>query len=237
MRKLWIGGLLGFAIFSAVPASADVALITLTGTVTNSFDLTGIFGTANTTLDGDSYNLVFSVDTTKGHVVTAGPNFQELIGQATTNDGIPVTAVLTINGIPQQMGNYLGYNDISLNPASTYFRAVSENGNAFGAIKAYVISPLLPYSFSTPYLIDGINIGAGSFSNFDFGLLGPTEVDMMTYGDLLISNVSLTTVSSVPELSTWTMMLIGFVLLMIGPEVRSRWSSPGEVAHAERVVG
>jgi hypothetical protein len=53
-------------LFAASPASAAIVTATYTGTVKDSFDSNGVFGTPGADLGGAGYSLVFTIDDTVG---------------------------------------------------------------------------------------------------------------------------------------------------------------------------
>jgi hypothetical protein len=114
-----IGAVAAVSLFGTITqASADTITFTYTGTV-GGYDYAGDFGTPGTNLNGDPFSLVFTLDTTKGTVVTrVGSTFiMGGTGEASYLGSTPVTAVLIIAGHPFSiftgLGNEFGLAEIS----------------------------------------------------------------------------------------------------------------------------
>jgi len=83
---------------TASPASATVITATYTGTVNESFDSTGVFGTPGADLAGVGYSLVFTIDDTVGTYSTFHGTLFDPILSGDQIIGGGVSAALTING-------------------------------------------------------------------------------------------------------------------------------------------
>jgi hypothetical protein len=83
-------------------AHATTILITYTGTISDGFDQTGVFGPAGTSLSGDTYSLVYTFDTAGAILDLSGLPFSSRVyGGPDTNvpsSNSPGKASLTING-------------------------------------------------------------------------------------------------------------------------------------------
>jgi hypothetical protein len=94
------------------PVSADMVTITYTGTVGSGYDWLGVFGTANTSLTGDSYTAVYFFNTALGLNVST-PGFPQIFGgTGTAANGQPspaLGALITINSHSEGEGDDHGH--------------------------------------------------------------------------------------------------------------------------------
>jgi hypothetical protein len=94
-------------------ASAATIIATYTGTVKNSFDSAGVFGTPGADLAGASYSLVYTIDDTVGSYSTFnGTIFDPLLSGDQILGG--VTAALTINGHSLAFADPMGVYDSAI---------------------------------------------------------------------------------------------------------------------------
>jgi hypothetical protein len=118
-------------------ASAATVTFTITGTMASGTDLTGVFGfPANSDLTGQSFNLVFTFDDTKGLQEPIGSSPQcgsQIVTFATSNPG---TAVLQIGSGTQTFGDLAGFAPSSENDRYTQ-KCQSKNNQIFLNIEDY----------------------------------------------------------------------------------------------------
>jgi hypothetical protein len=100
---------LSLAVLASNKAHADLVTVTYGGTINNGFDTTGVFGTANSSLNGDSIGFVFTFDTSLG-ALSSGATFSQLSGGGgsvvVTINGHSVTIVDVLPSAPN-VGNML----------------------------------------------------------------------------------------------------------------------------------
>ena len=100
MTKKRLFGAAGLAalLLGASSAQAGTVTVTYTGTVVSGFDLTGLFGTPNASLVGDSYQVVYAFNTSVG-LATLGPTGSSRSGGASYPAPTPsIATTVTING-------------------------------------------------------------------------------------------------------------------------------------------
>jgi hypothetical protein len=101
IRRVGVKGALASTMFATATfaglatANASVVTMTVTGTVASGTDMTGVFGTANANLTGETFKLTYTFDDTKGTVHGCAPNGIAIGGTGTASPG---TAVLQIGG-------------------------------------------------------------------------------------------------------------------------------------------
>ena len=91
-------------------ASADVLVITYTGTVSSGFDRSGIFGAPGRHLNGDRYIARYTFETSLGRTFTSAER-NYVVGGGTLGITSPaLNGAVTINGITHAIptGNYYG---------------------------------------------------------------------------------------------------------------------------------
>jgi hypothetical protein len=95
---------------SVTQASAEILVVTYTGTIRSGFDRSGLFGTPRRELDGDSYVARYTFDTSLGRTFSSlERNFT--VGGSTLGIASPaLRSTVTVNGITQAIftGNYYG---------------------------------------------------------------------------------------------------------------------------------
>jgi hypothetical protein len=99
MKSMPWGIATAVAFFSIVsPVSADMVTVTYTGTVHDGFDHAGIFGTANTSLAGDTFTVVYFFNTALGFdfSLPGHPNLIGGTGTATFQPSPALGALVTI---------------------------------------------------------------------------------------------------------------------------------------------
>lgn len=208
------------AIGAATPASAATVNITYTGTLDSGYDQYNTWGTGNTNLSGDQFKLVFTVNTAalSYHATYNTPYYayDQVYGGAAYGNALPVSAVLTISGHSEVVaGSYYGgaINEqfypawgytYSLTKGEVYGTSYDNSSKSYVSAAVYTAnnSYLFPNSLTTPFdvAVDGSNVAY----NGQFSLASPDLIN--TYGQFTITNVA----SSVPELTTWAMMILGF---------------------------
>ena len=211
----------------ATQALAAIVDVTYTGTISSGYDQYNTWGTGNHDLTGDSFRLVFTVDTSIGYRSTDNsPSlvYDEIYGGSAYPISSPVSAVLTIGGnsmiVPGPFASYAG-NVQQLAPvySSTSEQVFGSSNSNYIVAYAYTDNSLFPGSLTTPFDV-AITGGITTYGYFTLSDVDP----LSTYGYLDITNVS----SAVPEPSTWAMLLLGFA--GIGFMAYRRKSKPALIA-------
>jgi hypothetical protein len=201
------------ALFAGSPAArASIVVVTYAGTVSNGFDYTGVFGTANADLTGGSYSVVYKFDTSKGQFQTDALS-QHSFGSGAASPSLGAT--VTINGHSASIGGVTsadayGYHGIgfatqTINVKDDYFDPDHEVRFTQAGINNY--DGGLPGSFTSPFIF---HLGAGdnSYGSSQFSYVDPTtHAQQSAFANATFSTL---TVSAVPEPSTWAMMMLGF---------------------------
>lgn len=201
----------------ALPAAAATMQAVYTGTVTGSYDQTGVFGGPGSSLDGAAFTMTFRYDTTQG-ATDDGGYYQQLYGGAAYGTTSPFFyAALTINGVTQTLDlNY--YSLVQLHDASaiggtqteTLHQAVDyfddgltqDYANFYAYLGSIDGSLGVPLDLTQPFTADfdplnGTHYGSGYFQlhDYDYGTNTYTEY---AYGNLAPTRVVVTAVSAVP---------------------------------------
>jgi hypothetical protein len=115
-KRLLSAMMLAMAAFGGMQeADASIVTITVTGTISNGVDNTGLFGPPKSELDGQSFKLVFTFDDTKGKQ----ENSPSTCTSGITNEGLiaplssPGTAVLQIGSGTWEFGALPGFSHFS----------------------------------------------------------------------------------------------------------------------------
>jgi hypothetical protein len=106
MRLSKFAVLLGLALVTAVPASASVMVATFTGTVgTMTQAGAGLFAPPGVNLTGDGFTAVYIFNSDAIGVVTTPTSLDVKGGICCLNPAPISSALLTINGVTQQLGH------------------------------------------------------------------------------------------------------------------------------------
>lgn len=206
MKRIVLGLVLAIATATiAAPASANIITFKYFGKITDGTDTSGLFGAANTDLTGDPIEAVFVFDTSLG---LRGPIMgatDSLVG-GTSAPGMPpsplLSATITINGQSALIGG--GLLASALTDAGHFNASAAADLNLADSVQAFVFTADAPASLDAPFMPHGV--GGGSF-NID--RMDPLSgLSQIATGDF-----------SIPEPSTWAMMLVG--LGGIGAAIRS----------------
>jgi hypothetical protein len=215
---LWTAG----ALVMAPPASAYVMVATFTGTVgTMSQAGVGLFAPSGTSLTGDPFTAVYVFNSDASGVTTTPTSLDVKGGICCLNPSPIASALLTINGVTQQLGHPPSSqafdSEIRYDAAAgtVYFEA-GRNDGADTSLIFNMTGLGIPLSLSSPFTLTE---GAG-YSFFRWDAVGATDRAQLI-------PTSLTVVRAIPEPATWAMMLIGFFGL--GTAIRLRSRSPVEV--------
>jgi hypothetical protein len=193
------------AVVMTTGASADTLTETWTGKVGTGVDTRGLFGSANTSLAGDSFTATFVFDTTLGTNLGGTDVFGGL-GSGGLTDPL-ISAKLTIAGatfsIPVTSGTQSEFvaNEIRIAASASGFPG--DPSIDFGFNDA---SPLINADLTANFAFDAAQFGIKD------GRFNPDPNDQTGLLTLDPASVSLS-VAAVPEPSTWAMMILGFLAL------------------------
>lgn len=202
------------AAFMSATADAAIVIATYTGTVAFAgYDTTGVFGRPARDLEGLPFTGTLTYETNLGSR-SGTPGFSDvLVGGPDLGYSNPlVDSTLTISGVTVHI------------PANGYFQAFAGDDFAQHVVRGYVpSSPRGPNNFTRFELIARPagarpnltypfgpvdSLGNGYFEIFDYDDVGGTGFRKFANGQLNVATVSIRL--SVPEPSTWALMLSGF---------------------------
>jgi hypothetical protein len=190
MKSKPLGIATAVAFFSIVsPVSADMVTVTYTGTVHDGLDQLGIFGTANTSLAGDTFTAVYFFNTAVGFDFS-GPGFPNIVGGTGTATGQRSPALGALVTIGSQSifidGSYAGqiygtshelFDDVSTGVSRVQFRVITSSDVFPASINANYTYTLQP----TDEVFPEFQVGAGqgpNGSSLASATLVPTTVTM-----------------------------------------------------------
>jgi PEP-CTERM motif len=215
-------------------ASANVLKVTDLGTVVGGYDGLGLFGTAGSDLVGDSYEAVFTFDLSGlSGVFNDGSQAYAYGGQVFVGSSTFVSEIVTIDGASApSFGESAG--EILAENGST-FSAQSHCAASVTPVFTYPTFSLTSY-ISADYFFapnDSIPLDysqSGTYTSADYSMYASFDafsvsLDLQTgrstgnwtAADVMLSSVTVSSVTvsdppsptSVPEPSTWAMMLLG----------------------------
>ncbi|WP_235528295.1 PEPxxWA-CTERM sorting domain-containing protein [Sphingomonas sp. Leaf231] len=221
------------ALAVAAPAMAAPATVTVTGTVMSGVDVGGQFGAAGTSLIGQPFSAIFTIDAASGSSMFETATSANLYG---TGPASPVSAVLTIGGGSYRFaGSYSGRARVN----DTAGRGGTDAVEYFVEDTDFALRPndntLLSLGFDTLRDVlagaDFTNVDAAGLTLADNakGFVKIANRDPVTgtfgaptYADLAISTIRAQAAAPVPEPATWAMMLSGFALAGVALRRRPR---------------
>ena len=190
--------------------SAEVLVVTYTGTISRGFDRSGLFGVPRRDMEGDSYVARYTFDTSLGRTFSS-PERNFAVGGSTLGIASPaLSSTVTINGIthPVLSGNYygqiLGHNNGANSEQSHRAGFQKSAGNVHTSndnlnyIRNYDGS--LPASITAPFSHDVTpndeTYGYFRFSTYDYDTGKRIE---STFGYVDLSNLTVELASAAPE--------------------------------------
>ena len=206
-RNISLGFVVGL-LFCPQWALGAIITVTYSGVVKSGFDVVGIFGVPNAALSGLPFEAVYVINTMNGFHDYGPGNFDLVYGGDSVNYGHPISATLSIGSVIDVVdGKYYGgagafsggegvvayskndyrfeypYKFVSLGASYPRLPIITQN---IGPVTAHITG-----SFEFQYFINGV--GTFEAANADFDGLGVSS-----------------SVLSVPEVSSWILMLTGF---------------------------
>ena len=212
---------------------AEAAYVTViyTGKVANSHDLSGVFGAAGASLDGDAFTATYVFDPSVS-VIESGSRSN--ISRGGTSLGTPsplISAALTINGISYSFGGSYDEIDNAVNPSNgvsgLWVYAYSFLGSPGSIPSGYarlnnkssgnlgIPAKLGPYFGNVSGGTGGFNNGAFSiFTLYGYASDG-APIGETAFGDLINETLTISggTAGAVPEPATWAMMIAGMAVV------------------------
>ncbi len=216
LNKLFASAVFVAFFGAAAPLSAAIVQVEYTGTVSDGYDFTGVFGTANTFLTGAAYTANYTFDTTIGltetdwyyNRVSGGTYYGNLspsLGATITINGNTVSVLGTAFGYLTgvNVGNFSQvYHDVNdlVDTGTGYIQTILNNGitNNNGALPISLTDPL-------SYAVIAGDTGFGHFEISNFG------VSTFVYAELAPNHVTIN--APIPEPETYAMLLAGLGLL------------------------
>jgi hypothetical protein len=223
------------ALGGASAASANL-LVTYTGTVASGDDVTGVFGTPGADLTGDAFVAQYLIDPTLGNQ-SSGPIFNQAQGGATLGVASPIiSANVTINGTtfdmggPASFGQVFGRNNGSSESEQIHqyeYNPLIGNIQYSEAITNYIdaANASIPESLNTPFTYTATSQDStGDTLDLDsFNTQTDVSIDEVRL-NLISDSLTVASVPSTPEPSTWVMVLAGFVALGVAARRRTKRS-------------
>jgi hypothetical protein len=186
------------ALGAAPRASASLLDVTYAGTIEQKLLNYGslLFNT------GDPYTVTFLLDTTVGNE-GAG----QWRGGAALGSPSPILNIaITINDNTLSFDSSV-YGYMYLDGGNLV--SFGESGNYNGEVLFQIANNNIPSFVGVPYVYHFSSTDIVHEKSFEFGISDPTNTYETTYGNAYV-NFSTLSISEVPEISTWAMMLIGF---------------------------
>lgn len=209
----------GFA--ASAPLSAAVVQVQYTGTVSSGFDQTGVFGSANSFLDGSAYTASYTFETTNGIFISNAAHNYAYGGTAYSVASPALSSTITINGNTVSIsGNYFGqiFGQNSGTFSQVYHHATDYVTSGSSYYLAQMYNSVFNYSNTLPYSLTGplsYSVTAGdtsygymSIENYSSSFDGYTEY---AYVNLTPDHVTIS--APIPEPETYAMLLAGLGLL------------------------
>jgi len=221
MNKLLASAALVACFGAAAPLSAAVVQVQYTGTVSEGFDTTGIFGTAGSFLNGAAYTANYTFETTYG-TTHSSLGLTEVYGGGLWGTISPsLGATITINGITVSLvgnliGHLVGYNNGTLSQVLHEAEDFADTGSGYSQTQLYNVidndsnaftnSLTDPLSYAVAAGDDAYGYFAVSDIAYDFG-----SASTNAYAQLVPDHITIG--APIPEPETYAMLLAGLGLL------------------------
>ena len=227
VRTIVAGVAVAVGVQAAFFESADAASVvaTYTGTVYAGLDTNGLFGSPGANLSGAAYVATYTIDTDPGGYTNNQPSGDYISPEIYNGFKPPVTATIIINGHTQTTaGSYSSSFSVNSPINGAYTSAYTKDAYciAGGICTVNVISNYVQ-NFANSSVLDMVPLtnwqveGVFSFSTYD----NNNHIDLVnTYLQLSSPGTIQVAAASVPEPTTWALMLVGFAGL--GGALRGR---------------
>jgi PEP-CTERM motif len=224
-------GLAALALGVAGSASAAEYLATFKGTIVSSFDQTGEFGSAATSLDGKSFEAIYTLSypTPGAFEFNNGSSIHYIRGGTQAGNASPVSAKLKINGVTQSVGGQFFGQAVrqrlpnsagGVNDTVTYSATdLSDDGVNFYVFTVFSLVQSNSAFLSSLDLTAPLNYvlpqSAVSFDGFtiqEFNYRSGIDT-RLAYGSFSTESLTISALGAVPEPASWAMMIAGFGLV------------------------
>ncbi|HEY1559684.1 MAG TPA: PEPxxWA-CTERM sorting domain-containing protein [Caulobacteraceae bacterium] len=216
IKVILAAGAAALCAMGASAASATEYEAIYTGTIYDSYDYTGVFGPADSSLDGDAFVATYTFNTAVGDRTTI-PGVSDHLDNGGPF-GFPggETATLTINGVTVSFGGTYSWSTDAM--VDRRINGVADTRTLTPLTDQLIFNIVLPPSapplFGT-YPLTSVSSGDGHFG--DYTAPGGVLIDDFATG--YFDNMTYEVVE-VPEPATWALVLAGFAGL--GAVLRSR---------------
>ena len=222
--------LLTTAILAAAPAEAAQYVITYTGTVYSSYDQTGEFGAANSSLDGLAFKAVYTLTAPlPGAYTSDDGTTAQIFGGTGSGSPSPVSGSITINGNSVNFeGDYYGVayqsnGNVGSGGSDTIEHSAEDyisDGERyrFHYVYNYITSGVndivatQDYTQPLNYTIQAGDYSSSNFYFYDYSYVTNTY-DHYVYGNFTTDHVTIALAgAAVPEPAAWALLIAGFGL-------------------------
>jgi hypothetical protein len=192
-----------------VGAQAELVKVTYDGTIAIGQDGGGLFGTTSN-LAGDTVVVVYTFDTTQGTTLASATQNYALGGSLFGNASPAISASITIGGVTQTIGG-------------GYFGVINGINNANYSFQSHEAQ-----QDDSNYVYSSVTAESGALrasitSVFKYTVQsGDTAFGAFQLGDQTYASFAPTSITAVPEPSTWAMMLLGLGALGVAARQRTR---------------
>ena len=202
------------------PVSAAIVQVQYTGTVSSGYDITGVFGTANSFLTGAAYTANYTFETANGYTYNSPNQNYAYGGSAYPTLSPSLGSTVTINGNTVSIaGNYFGeiygihldYFGQTYHAAQDYVSSGSGYTNNYSYNTIYNFSNTIPASITGPfsYAVTGGDYANGYVQITDYNYSSGT----VAYANAYLTPDHVTIGAPIPEPETYAMLLAGLGLL------------------------
>ena len=227
---------LAAALTLSVPATAKIYLATWTGTLVgpNSYDISGVFGPAATSLAGLPYRVTYRMDDALPGapftLYTDPQGFKSSLhgGAQYGTTAVPVTATITVNGVTVFIDGSSQSDAVQVHHYYDQVLHYAFNPNSFVTEAALAFEPtefLTSEDLRTPLDVDLTRLPLPQGGGFGIHIPNPNNAYGYDWasGEARAEHLTISSAGAVPEPAAWTLMIVGFGLL--GVVLRRRETS------------
>lgn len=214
------------ALTLAVPATAKIYLATWTGTLVgqNSYDISGVFGPAATSLAGLPYRVTYRMDDAlPGAPVilySDAQGFKSSLrgGAQYGTTAVPVTATITVNGVTVFIDGSSQSDALQVHHYHDGVFHYAFNPNSYVTEVALAFEPiefLTSEDLRTPLDVDLTRLPLPQGGGFGIHIPNPNNAYGYDWasGEARAEHLTISAAGAVPEPAAWTLMIVGFGLL------------------------